>query len=225
MVSVACMRWNDRDDPEYCAAACTDPLGKGGRGVITEVIVGVVAFATALIGLATAYVSRTRHIIHRHESPEVREPERSPADHTPDINLELVATEHSPPEKIEKSPATGNASGLLRAGTRDGLNSSILPGSTGASGGKGLPPRTHAIHVILFRSPAGLQLEEVEQQLLAWGYEMKTAGVTRNHLDHLCAGWGRDNVVAAVRDERGRYLLTAEGRRRLAAGPFSPNLP
>lgn len=110
---------------------------------------------------------------------------------------------------------------------RDGLNSSILPNSRGASGCKGLPPRTHAIHAILFRAhPGGLTLDEAAEQLLAWGYEWATAAVTRNHLDHLCDGWGADDVVAAIKDtSTGRYLLTSEGYTRLATGPFSDALP
>lgn len=51
--------------------------------------------------------------------------------------------------------------------TRDGLNSSILPNSKGASGGKGLPPRTHAIHKTLFYSETPLSLGEVEERLSA----------------------------------------------------------
>jgi hypothetical protein len=108
---------------------------------------------------------------------------------------------------------------------RDGLNSSILAHSSGASGGKGLPPRTHAIHTILYRSDAPLSLEEIERRLEAWGYESVTVDVTRNHLRSLCEGWSRDKIIAAEQDERGRYALTREGRSRLAAGPFSPNLP
>lgn len=33
----------------------------------TEVIVGVLSFGTAVIGLVTAYVARNRHVTHRHE--------------------------------------------------------------------------------------------------------------------------------------------------------------
>ncbi len=102
---------------------------------------------------------------------------------------------------------------------RDGLNSSILPGTSGATAGKGLPPRTHAIHAILYRSAVPLALEDIERRLAAWGYEGATVGVTRNHLRSLCAGWGRDKVIAAVQDDQGRYALTREGRGRLAAGP------
>src|SRR5262249_42136141 len=105
--------------------------------------------------------------------------------------------------------------------TRDGLNSSILPNLKGASGGKGLPPRTHAIHTILFRSKASLSVDEIMQRLTEWGYEGKTVGVTRNHLRSMCVGWGKDKVIAASQEEQGRYILTQEGRDRLAAGWFS----
>jgi hypothetical protein len=108
---------------------------------------------------------------------------------------------------------------------RDGLNSSILPTTSGASGGKGLPPRTHAIHTILYRSSTPLSLEEIERRLAAWGYESATVEVTRNHLRSLCVGWTQDKIVAAEQDEQGRYALTREGRTRLAAGAFSPDLP
>ncbi len=108
---------------------------------------------------------------------------------------------------------------------RDGLNSSILPNINGASGSKGLPPRTHAIHAILYRSAMPLSLEEIERQLASWGYEAATVDVTRNHLRSLCVGWGRDKIVAAEQDEQGRYALTREGRSQLAAGPFSLDLP
>lgn len=108
--------------------------------------------------------------------------------------------------------------------TRDGLNSSIRPNIKGASGGQGLPPRTHAIHTILFRSAVPVSLVEIEEQLSAWGYQRETVGVTRNHLRSLCIGWGRDHVIAADQDEHGRYFLTSEGRGRLANGEFSYDL-
>ena len=39
----------------------------------TEVLVGLIGFGTAVVGLATAYLSRTRHVIHRHEPSESKE--------------------------------------------------------------------------------------------------------------------------------------------------------
>jgi hypothetical protein len=107
---------------------------------------------------------------------------------------------------------------------RDGLNSSIAPGNRGASAGSGLPPRTHAIHTALYRASAPMSLADVEAQLTAWGYAGDTIEVTRNHLCSLCRGWGRDEIVAALQGEHGRYALTDEGREFLAAGSFSAAL-
>jgi hypothetical protein len=109
----------------------------------------------------------------------------------------------------------------------DGLNSSIEPNSRGASGGNGLPPRTHAIHTILFRAyPGGLTLDEVTTQLRSWKYKSATLRVTRNHLDHLRRGWGTEIVIAVVKNfETNRYSLTPEGYTRLASGLFSDALP
>ena len=55
----------------------------------TELIVGVIGFGTAVVGLATAYLSRTRHVIHRHEHSETRESEPSAAVRAPEIELEV----------------------------------------------------------------------------------------------------------------------------------------
>lgn len=107
---------------------------------------------------------------------------------------------------------------------KDGLNSSILPHSRGASGGKGLPTRCHAIHKILFDAKMPLTQGEIERQLSSFGYNQKTIDVTTNHLRSLCNGLGSDNLIAAIRDNQGRYSLTPEARRKLASSPFSDKL-
>lgn len=113
---------------------------------------------------------------------------------------------------------------MARASNRDGLNSSIRPQQRGASAGLDLPPRTHAIHVALYRASRAMSLFEIESQLAAWGYHGKTLDVTKNHLRSLCVGWGKDEVKAAEADQDGRYKLTAEGRFRLSGGMFSDRL-
>lgn len=45
----------------------------------TEVLVGLIGFGTAVVGLATAYLSRTRHVIHRHDPSELGEPHHAVA--------------------------------------------------------------------------------------------------------------------------------------------------
>jgi len=193
--------------------------------VTTELIVGIVSFATAVIGLVTAYISRMRHVIHRHEQPKSQEPERSHTGRPFEIELEMFNTQSAPSVPIDHNqPSKTLRTRTVKEGTSDGLNSSTLPSNRGASGGKNLPPRTHAIHKILFDSLLPLSLSEIESQLLAWKYEEGTVSVTRNHLRSLCKGWGKDKIVAVIQDLQGRYELTPEGRARLAEGPFSEDL-
>ena len=96
---------------------------------------------------------------------------------------------------------------------RDGLGSSISPATAGASGEKGLPPRTHAIHLILYYSQMPLTLEEIEQQLRTRGYEEKTVAVTIKHLNSLLHG--SESYINAVPCENGCYRLTENARQRL----------
>jgi hypothetical protein len=182
-----------------------------------EVLVALIAFGGAVVALLTAFVARKQQVIHRHEYSQPTEPPNAPATQALPALMSIPApasTTQPTPRRTAKSPSR----------TRDGLNSSILPNDRGASGGKGLPPRTHAIHKVLFFAKRPLTLAEIEAQLESWGYERGTLNVTTNHLRSLRLGWGADSVIAVVEDEQGRYQLTAEGRNRLSQGPFSEAL-
>jgi hypothetical protein len=153
----------------------------------------------------------------------VQSPEQSGSRHTASqVPIPVcIVDKPQPPEVAQDEPTERTANDVLRSETRDGLNSSILPASSGSSGGIGLPPRTHAIHKVLFESAVPLSLGEIEARLNAWGYDRDTVRVTRNHLRSLCVGWGSEGTVAVQLDDQGRYSLTLEGRNKLAAGPFS----
>jgi hypothetical protein len=58
---------------------------------------------------------------------------------------------------------------MATSATKDCLNGSILPNREGASGGKGLPPRTHAIHTILFHAKGPISQSEIESSFRRWG--------------------------------------------------------
>jgi hypothetical protein len=62
---------------------------------------------------------------------------------------------------------------------------------------------------------------EIEKQLSLLGYEGETVSVTNSHLRSLRTGRGKDTLIAVTKDHQGRFSLTPEARKRLAAGPFS----
>lgn len=69
-----------------------------------EIVVGVIGLGTAIVGLATAYVSRTRHIIHRHDLPEQPRPQEQLKSEYPDILLEI--DENKPEPSTEAAEAS-----------------------------------------------------------------------------------------------------------------------
>jgi hypothetical protein len=100
---------------------------------------------------------------------------------------------------------------------RDGLGSSVEPLKD-----ETLPPRTHAIHVILYRAfldNAWLDRRAIEQQLQDWGYTARRVAVTQEHLHSLLNGWGKRKIKAVERDSEYRYRLTAEAKRLLENAP------
>ena len=108
-------------------------------------------------------------------------------------------------------------SAMRKAKTKyDGIGSRITLQTKGASGGLGLPPRVHAIHVVLVRASAPIPLDKIKAQLASWGYDQKTVDVTHRHLDSLVNGrMGYPKAVVATAQG---YELIEEYRERMRAG-------
>jgi hypothetical protein len=58
----------------------------------TELLIGLIGFGTATVGLVAAYISRTRHVIHRHEHVPHLVKSDVPVDRTSDVPVPVAPT-------------------------------------------------------------------------------------------------------------------------------------
>jgi hypothetical protein len=114
-------------------------------------------------------------------------------------------------------PFRSSVMGRTRTVQRDGIGSSIEPQTRGASKGRGLPPRTHAIHVVLIRADGRVTREAIENELRRFGYAEATVEKTREHLRSL--EFGSESYPLSVTRVGDEYQFTPDARHRMEQGP------